>query len=73
MFRILASIVFIFMCASSLFADPSDEALRVQRYHDRLQQVGTGPATSVWVLLLDGEELKGTIYYLSDSELGIRD
>ena len=73
MIRTLATVVLVIACATFLYADPADDALRVQRYHDRLQQVGTGPDTSVWVFLRDGEELKGSIYYLSDTELGIRD
>ena len=73
MTRIAVTVALVLACASFLYADPTDEALRVQRYHERLQQIGIGPATSIWVLLLDGEELKGTIYYLDDSELGIRD
>lgn len=67
----LAALVLAFATAS--YADPTEEALRVQRYHDRLQQVGTGPAASIWVFLRDGESLKGTIDYLNATELGIRD
>ncbi len=74
MIRIVAIAVLVLACTSFLFADPGDEeALRVQRYHDRLEQVGLGPTTLIWVLLRDGENLKGVIYYLNDSELGIRD
>jgi len=59
--------------ATLVYADPTEEALRVQRYHDRLLQIGTGPKTSIWVFLRDGESMKGTIDYLNDTELGIRD
>jgi hypothetical protein len=73
MSRVCAVFVLFLGCASLLYADPNEEALRVQRYHDRLEQVGTGPATSIWVLLRYGEELKGSIYYLNATEVGIRD
>lgn len=73
MTRMLSTVFVLLACTTFLYADPTEEALRVQRYHDRLAQIGTGPATSIWVLLRDGEELKGAIYYLNASELGIRD
>jgi hypothetical protein len=72
MTRLLAMLVLV-GTAAVVFADPTEDALRAQRYHDRLQQVGSGPSTSIWVLLRDGESLKGTIEYLNATEVGIRD
>lgn len=73
MIRSFALITLILGFAAALFADPTEEAQRVQRYHDRLQHVGTGATTTIWVLLRDGENLKGTIEYLNATEMGIRD
>ncbi len=73
MIRSFALAALILAFASALFADPTEDAQRVQRYHDRLQQVGTGPSTSVRVLLRHGESVKGSIEYLDATEMGIRD
>jgi hypothetical protein len=61
------------LCGIYAFADPGDEAQRIADYHERLQRIGIGPATSINVLLRDGETLKGIIDYLKESEIGIRD
>lgn len=71
--RICALIALVFCCATYLYGDPADDARRIERFHNQLQTVGTGNATSIWVLLKDGESLKGTIDYLSPTEVGIRD
>ena len=73
MIRSFALATLFFALATALFADPTEEAQRVQRYHDRLQQIGTGPSTSVWVLLRNGENVKGAIEYLDAAEMTIRD
>jgi len=74
MTRVLALVALVFCFATYLYGDPTqDEAKRVQLYHHRLETVGTGNATSLWVLLRDGETVKGTIDYLNPTEVGIRD
>jgi hypothetical protein len=60
-------------CVTPLLAVPPDDTQRIAEYHARLERVGTGTDTSISVLLRDGESLKGTIDYLKDREVGIRD
>ena len=72
MTRICALLLCLFS-AGYLYAGPQEDAIRVARYHDRLQAVGVGGETSIRVLLRDGETLKGTIDYLHSNEVGIRD
>ena len=73
MTRFCALLVLVFCCASALYGDPIEDAKRAERFHDRLQTIGTGSATSISAFLRDGESLKGTIDYLNESEVGIRD
>jgi len=68
-------VLFTLVCcfATHLYGDPVDDARRVERFHARMEAVGTGNATCIWVLLRDGETVKGDIDYLNASEVGIRD
>ena len=73
MTRICALVALIFCLATFMYGDPNDDAKRVERFHQRLEAVGTGSTTSLFVLLCDGETVKGTIEYLNVNEVGIRD
>lgn len=73
MTRICALLILIFCCVANLYGDPLEDAKRVERFHNRLQTIGTGSATSIWVFLRDGEALRGNIDYLNATEVGIRD
>jgi len=68
-----SALVLILCCASYLFGGPMEDARRMQQVHDRLLTVGAGKTTEIWVFLRDHETLKGTIDYLNDTEVGIRD
>ena len=73
MTRICALVALVFCLATYVYGDPNDDAKRVERFHQRLETVGTGSTTSIFVLLCDGETVKGTIEYLNANEVGIRD
>ncbi len=73
MTRLCALVALVFCLATYVYGDPSDDAKRVERFHQRLENVGTGNTTSIFVLLCDGETVKGAIEYLNVSEVGIRD
>lgn len=73
MTRICALVALVLCLATYVYGDPGEDARRVERFHHRLETVGTGGTTSIFVLLCDGETVKGLIEYLNDSEIGIRD
>lgn len=72
MTRICAIVALVCCLATCVYGDPIDDARRVERFHQRLETVGTGSATFVFVLLCDGETWQGTIDYLNATEVGIR-
>jgi hypothetical protein len=73
MTRICALVALVFCLATYVYGDPTEEAKRVERFHRRLEIVGAGNTTSIFVLLYDGETVKGMIDYLNATEVGIRD
>ena len=73
MTRICALVALVVCLATYVYGDPADDAKRVERFHQRLETVGAGSTTSIFVLLCDGETVKGTVEYLNDTEVGIRD
>lgn len=71
--RMLSALVLLLCCATYLYGGPMEDARRMQQVHDRLLTVGVGKTTEIWVFLRDRETLKGSIDYLNDTEVGIRD
>ena len=69
----ISALVLVLCCATYLYAGPMEDARRMQQVHDRLLAVGVGKTTEIWVFLRDRETLKGSIDYLNDTEVGIRD
>jgi hypothetical protein len=72
--RTRISVLILFLsCATCLYGGPMEDAQRMQQCHDRLLTIGVGKTTEIWVYLRDRETLKGSIDYLNDTEVGIRD
>ena len=69
----ISALALVLCCASYLYAGPMEDARHMQQVHNRLLTVGVGKTTEIWVFLRDRETLKGTIDYLNDTEVGIRD